>query len=280
VRQCQFVAGMHPILTGEHVVVMLAGEQSEALAAALVGVVPTATSVDEVTVAIEAQRAFAAVDFVVAQFVGPVMVARMRGAHLVLLVERADGLVATYTAAKAPATVEVSELDFTSVRVLDAAAGSTIHDGLTPLPVGWQAGSAIVYNVGATTDSSLHADPVVPAPAESTTPGLEFSDGRRLIVDRPVVIGRKPHADPSPTGEMPAVFTVTSPERAISRTHLRISTRDGRVFLEDLNSTNGTEVQPADQPVFLLEPGQSAILEDGMVVTIGDQVAFKVVTVP
>jgi hypothetical protein len=51
------------------------------------------------------------------------MVARMRGAHLVLLVERADGLVATYTAAKAPATVEVSELDFTSVRVLDAAAG-------------------------------------------------------------------------------------------------------------------------------------------------------------
>ena len=278
-RQCRFVSGMHPILRGEHIVVMLAGEQSDALAAQLVSVVQAATSVNEVAVAIDAAQQFSAVDFVVAQFVGPVMVARLRGEHLVLSVERADGLVATYSAAKAPGTVEVSELDFTSVRVLDAAAGATVHEGLAPLPVGWQAGSQIVYDAGAHTDSALHSDPVVTAPAEQSVPGLEFTDGRRLLVDRPVVIGRKPHADPSPTGELPAVFTVTSPERAISRTHLRISTRDGRVFLEDLNSTNGTEVQPAEQPMFLLEPGQSAILEDGMVVTIGDQVAFKVVTV-
>lgn len=276
-RQGQFVAGTHPILSGENVVAMLAGPGDEQLAAALVPTMQTATSVDEVTAAIEAQRAHTGVDFVVAQFVGAVMVARVRGAGLVLSVERSDGLVATYSAAKAHGTVEVSELDFTNVRVLDATAGSTVREGLAPLPVGWQAGSAIVYNVGLSTDSALHSDPVVPEPAQPAVPGLEFTDGRRLLVDRAVVIGRRPQADPSPTGELPAVFTVHSPQRAISRTHLRLSSRDGKVVLEDLNSTNGTEVQPVGQPTFLLEPGQSMALEDGMVVTIGDQVAFTVV---
>jgi hypothetical protein len=38
-------------------------------------------------------------------------------------------------------------------------------------------------------------------------------------------------------------------------------------------------VTPEHGASFLLEPGEPALLEDGMVVNIGDHVAFKVVTV-
>lgn len=282
VARSDYTPGVNPTLNGPHVLALLAGEAADELAEALVPTISTADSIDTVTDAILARVDYADIDFVVVQFVGPMMLARMRGQRFEVAVQRRDGVEAVFSARRAQGAVPVRESDIVAVQIHDI---DVLEDraAALPLPRGWQASSAVIYQSDAaltpleqsdlleiSTSSALYEAPPVR--------GLEFTDGRRLIVDRTVLIGRDPRVDSS-TDEKPAVFAVNSPKRDISRTHLRISTDGARVLLEDLNSTNGTEVTPENGSSFLLEPGEPALLEDGMVVTIGDHVAFKVVTV-
>ncbi len=278
-----FTHGENPTLNGPHVVAVLAGEAADQLAAAIVPVISTADSLSTVAAAVSAHPEFADVDVVLAQFLGSMMVARVRGGRFALHVLRRDGVEATFSARRASAPAELRELEIVSVEIVDTTATADAASS-APLPFGWQLSSSVSYASDAEltpaeieewleqSTSSARFDPPV-------VRGLEFSDGRRIIVDRTVLIGRSPQAAPSTSGEVPAVFAVESPKRDISRTHLRIFTDGGQVLLEDLNSTNGTEVTPVGGIPFLLEPGSPALLEDGMVVSIGDHVAFRVVTV-
>jgi hypothetical protein len=61
------------------------------------------------------------------------------------------------------------------------------------------------------------------------------------------------------------------PDTAVSRRHARISGRDGRYFLEDLGSTNGTEVNRA-----ALSPGSETELRPGDVILIGEHTRIEV----
>jgi hypothetical protein len=211
------------------------------------------------------------------------MSARMRGQRFELAVLRRDGAEAMFSARRARGAVAIRESEVGAVQIQDIDVLEDRSAAL-PLPLGWQASSAVIYQSDAVlteneqtewVENSTSAAIFEPPPVR----GLEFTDGRRLIVDRTVLIGRNPRVDDAAADEQPAVFAVDSPKRDISRTHLRISTDGARVLLEDLNSTNGTEVTPEHGSSFLLEPGEPALLEDGMVVTIGDHVAFRVVTV-
>lgn len=278
-----YTPGINPTLNGPHVLAVLAGDASEGLAEVIVPVISVANSIDAVTEALLARFDYADIDFVVVQFVGPMMVARMRGQRFELAVQRRDGVEAVFSARRAHGAVAVRESDIGAVQIRDIDVLEDRSAAL-PLPLGWQASSAVVYQSDAelnqveerewlehSTSSAIFEPPPVR--------GLEFSDGRRLIVDRTVLIGRNPRIEDAAADDQPAVFAIDSPKRDISRTHLRISTDGALVLLEDLNSTNGTEVTPSNGSSFLLEPGEPALLEDGMVVTIGDHVAFKVVTV-
>ncbi len=278
-----FTPGINPTLNGPHVLAVLAGQDSEGLAEAIVPVIATARSIDAVADALIARRDYADIDFAVVQFVGSIMVARLRGQRFELAVLRRDGVEARFSARRATGAVVVRESDIGSVYIHDI---DVLEDrtAAQPLPLGWQSSSAVVYQSDAVLDAAEEAEWLENSTSAAIfepppVRGLEFSDGRRLIVDRTVLIGRNPSVDTSLTGEQPAVFAIDSPKRDISRTHLRISTDGTRVLLEDLNSTNGTEVTPQAGGSFLLEPGEPALLEDGMVVTIGDHVAFRVVTV-
>lgn len=278
-----FTPGINPTLNGPHVLAVLAGDASEGLAEAAVPVISVADSIDTVADALVARADYADIDFAVVQFVGPLMVARLRGQRLELVVHRRDGIEAVFSARHARGAVVVRESDIVAVHIRDIDVPDDLA-GAIPLPLGWQASTAVIYQADAVLTPSEHTEWVensTSAAIFEAPPlrGLEFSDGRRLIVDRTVLIGRNPRVDASATADQPAVFAVDSPKRDISRTHLRISTDGAHVLLEDLNSTNGTEVTPANGSAFLLEPGEPAVLEDGMVVSIGDHVAFKVVTV-
>ena len=278
-----FTPGINPTLNGPHVLAVLAGDASEGLAEAAVPVISVADSIDTVADALVARADYADIDFAVVQFVGPLMVARLRGQRLELVVHRRDGIEAVFSARHARGAVVVRESDIVAVHIRDIDVPDDLA-GAIPLPLGWQASTAVIYQADAVLTPSEHTEWVensTSAAIFEAPPlrGLEFSDGRRLIVDRTVLIGRNPRVDASATADQPAVFAVDSPKRDISRTHLRISTDGAHVLLEDLNSTNGTEVTPANGSAFLLEPGEPAVLEDGMVVSIGDHVAFTVVTV-
>lgn len=278
-----FTPGVNPTLNGPHVLAVLAGDASDGLAEAIVPVIATANSIDLVSDALIARFDYADIDFAVVQFVGPLMVARLRGQRLELVVHRRDGVEAVFSARRAQGAVVVRETDIAAVQIRDIDAPDDLSSAL-PLPLGWQASSAVLYQSDAVLTVTEHSEWVENSTAAAIfepppVRGLQFSDGRRLIVDRTVLIGRDPKVGDSAPDDQPAVFAVDSPKRDISRTHLRISTDGARVLLEDLNSTNGTEVTPANGNAFLLEPGEPALLEDGMVVSIGDHVAFTVVTV-
>ena len=278
-----YTPGVNPTLNGPHVLAVLAGDASEGLAEAIVPVISVANSIDTVTDALVARFDYADIDFAVVQFVGPLMVARLRGQRFELVVQRRDGVEAVFSARRAHGAVVVRESDIGAVQIRDI---DVLHElpAALPLPLGWQASSAVVYQSDAVLSDTEHSEWLENSTSSAIfepppVRGLEFSDGRRLIVDRTVLIGRDPKVTDASAEDRPAVFAVDSPKRDISRTHLRISTDGARVLLEDLNSTNGTEVTPANGSSFLLEPGEPALLEDGMVVSIGDHVAFRVVTV-
>jgi len=283
VARSDYTPGINPTLNGPHVLAVLAGDASEGLAEAIVPVISVANSIDAVSDALIARPDYADIDFAVVQFVGPLMVARLRGQRFELVVQRRDGVEAVFSARRAHGAVAVRESDIGAVQIRDIDVLDDLSAAL-PLPLGWQASAAVVYQSDAVLSDTEHSEWLENSTSAAIfepppVRGLEFSDGRRLIVDRTVLIGRNPQIGDAAADDQPAVFAVDSPKRDISRTHLRISTDGARVLLEDLNSTNGTEVTPANGSAFLLEPGEPALLEDGMVVSIGDHVAFKVVTV-
>ena len=278
-----YTPGINPTLNGPHVLAVLAGDASEGLAEAIVPVISVANSIDTVSDALIARPDYADIDFAVVQFVGPLMVARLRGQRFELVVQRRDGVEAVFSARRAHGAVAVRESDIGAVQIRDIDVLDDLSAAL-PLPLGWQASAAVVYQSDAVLSDMEHSEWLENSSSAAIfepppVRGLEFSDGRRIIVDRTVLIGRNPQIGDAAADDQPVVFAVDSPKRDISRTHLRISTDGARVLLEDLNSTNGTEVTPANGSAFLLEPGEPALLEDGMVVSIGDHVAFKVVTV-
>jgi len=283
VARSDYTPGINPTLNGPHVLAVLAGDASEGLAEAIVPVISVANSIDTVSDALIARFDYADIDFAVVQFVGPLMVARLRGQRFELVVQRRDGVEAVFSARRAHGAVAVRESDIGAVQIRDIDVLDELASAL-PLPLGWQSSSAVVYQSDAVLTDTEHSEWLENSTSSAIfepppVRGLEFSDGRRLIVDRTVLIGRNPQIGDAAAEDQPVVFAVDSPKRDISRTHLRISTDGSRVLLEDLNSTNGTEVTPANGSSFLLEPGEPALLEDGMVVNIGDHVAFKVVTV-
>lgn len=91
---------------------------------------------------------------------------------------------------------------------------------------------------------------------------LRFTDGSELEVDRPLLVGR----DPSRTrpGQEEAVpVVVRDPQVATSKTHLSLRPRRGLVEVEDLGSTNGTEIARPGGGFARCTPYAPALLEPG-----------------
>jgi hypothetical protein len=124
----------------------------------------------------------------------------------------------------------------------------------------------------ATCGQPLHGEArQVPRPSLGV---LAVSDGPRVVLDRPVVVGRRPRS-PRVTGDdLPRLVTVPSPQQDISRSHLEVRLEGWHVLVGDMNTTNGTTLLRSGQPPLRLHPGEPALVVAGDVVDLGDGVTL------
>ena len=95
----------------------------------------------------------------------------------------------------------------------------------------------------------------------ATTARLELSTGDVVVLDRDVVIGRRPEVERVQGSRVPTVVTVPSPQQDVSRTHLRIGRSGEQVLATDLHSMNGTLLVGADG--ITSEPGRRGVAPAG-----------------
>ena len=105
------------------------------------------------------------------------------------------------------------------------------------------------------------AAPAPPSPAvANATFVVAFSTGQRLVVDGPVVVGRRPEQAAAEAGS--AAFAVTDPERSTSRAHAAFAVVDGQLVVTDRGSGNGTVVHRAGVEIECVE-GRPVALRPG-----------------
>jgi hypothetical protein len=119
----------------------------------------------------------------------------------------------------------------------------------------------------------------IPAPAREPGPPperfiLQFSTGESVTVDGTGLVGRNPRAEP---GEyFDTLVTIIDPARSVSKTHLEFGLEDGRLWISDRYSGNGTVLREPDAVPRRCEPGRRYRVARGSRVELGDQ--FVMVT--
>jgi hypothetical protein len=102
---------------------------------------------------------------------------------------------------------------------------------------------------------------------------LVFSTGERVLIDRPMVLGRNPKA---PSGPAPPTRLVTIASPGVSRRHAAILVDRWHATIDDLGSSNGTRITcPGEAPVPVVA-GSPVSLVVGAVVDLGADVSFVV----
>ena len=107
---------------------------------------------------------------------------------------------------------------------------------------------------------------------------LAFSNGERIEVDRTVLVGRNPKFDSSSADEIPYLMKYEGPGQGLSRSHAEFRVQDGQLMIEDLRSTNGTDVQPPGEGRRRLEGGVAVPIVPGTLVDFGDELRCMVET--
>jgi hypothetical protein len=129
----------------------------------------------------------------------------------------------------------------------------------------------------------IAADTPQPAPATAPTPvvkpignpRLELPDGSVLPIDEGLIVGRDPqHQEGYGVTARARLHDV---ERSVSKTHAILGVADGRIWVLDLNSTNGTVLIAADGTETLCTPEVATPLLANTAVRFGEyrvQVVF------
>lgn len=104
---------------------------------------------------------------------------------------------------------------------------------------------------------------------------LVFDSGLVVEVDRPQLIGRRPTAPPD-ADELPNLVTVPSPDGDISRAHTAVRVEGWDVLVEDVGSTNGTEVRLPNRDPVRLREHDPVLVVAGTEVTLAGTVRFTV----
>jgi hypothetical protein len=127
----------------------------------------------------------------------------------------------------------------------------------------------------------LPAIPAHPAHPAHPVPGAEnavsLPDGRLVVLDRPVYVGRSPRSPRITSGLVPELVAVASPRREVSATHLEIQQEGRAVVVRDLGSTNGTRVRIPGAAPSLLSPGSSLVVAAGTLLDLGDEIVLEIV---
>lgn len=101
---------------------------------------------------------------------------------------------------------------------------------------------------------------------------LRFSNGAKVALDRPVLIGRNPKVEGGLAGEIPQLVRLDVGP-GLSRTHASVRLEGWQVLLEDLNSANGTIVRLPGREPRRLHPSEPVLLEIGSDVDLGGEIS-------
>jgi hypothetical protein len=109
---------------------------------------------------------------------------------------------------------------------------------------------------------------------------MRLSTGELLDLDQSLVIGRQPSVSRVQGGVMPRLVQVASPGGDISRSHVEVRLEGWHVMLCDLKATNGTVLVRDGQPPRRLAQNEMAILLDGDVAELGDNISLRFEEIP
>ncbi|MDP9886576.1 FHA domain-containing protein [Pseudarthrobacter enclensis] len=109
---------------------------------------------------------------------------------------------------------------------------------------------------------------------------MRLSTGELLDLDQSMVIGRQPSVSRVQGGVMPRLVQVASPGGDISRSHVEVRLEGWHVMLCDLKATNGTVLVREGQPPRRLAQNEMAILLDGDIAELGDDISLRFEEIP
>ncbi|WP_285243636.1 FHA domain-containing protein [Pseudarthrobacter sp. fls2-241-R2A-127] len=109
---------------------------------------------------------------------------------------------------------------------------------------------------------------------------VRLSTGDLLDLDQSMVIGRQPSVSRVQGGVMPRLVQVASPGGDISRSHVEVRLEGWHVMLCDLKATNGTILVREGQPPRRLAQNEMAILLDGDIAELGDNISLRFEEIP
>jgi hypothetical protein len=104
---------------------------------------------------------------------------------------------------------------------------------------------------------------------------LRLSTGELIDLEQSLVIGRQPSVSRVQGGIMPRLVQVASPGGDISRSHVEVRLEGWHVMLCDLKATNGTVLVREGQPPRRLAQNEMAIVLDGDIAELGDDVSLR-----
>ncbi len=107
---------------------------------------------------------------------------------------------------------------------------------------------------------------------------LAFSNGERIGVDRSVLIGRNPKVAGAVEGGLPHIMKFDGPGQGLSRTHAEVRVENGELLIEDLQSTNGTEIQLPGQQRRRFRAGEPVVVVPGTLIDFGDELHCTIET--
>lgn len=100
---------------------------------------------------------------------------------------------------------------------------------------------------------------------------LRFSTGDDVLLDRPLIVGRKPDPTGRRFSDIPRELKLDVGD-GLSRSHALVHLEGWQVRIEDLGSTNHTTVTLPGRPPQRLREGQPVLVVDGTVIDLGGEV--------
>jgi hypothetical protein len=115
------------------------------------------------------------------------------------------------------------------------------------------------------------------APPRPPAPGrIRVSTGQVMLLDRTVVIGRRPRSTRVSGTDLPHLVAVDSPQQDISRSHVELRVEGDSIVATDLHTTNGTTLLRHGVDPVRLHPGEGTVVVPGDVIDLGDGITVAI----
>jgi uncharacterized RDD family membrane protein YckC len=115
---------------------------------------------------------------------------------------------------------------------------------------------------------SMSAPPTAEPAAENAGWHAVLDDGRRVVVDRLVLLGRNPQ--PAPGEEDAELIKIADETRTVSKLHLAMGVDESGLYVVDRGSTNGSTVTTPGGATRRCVPGETVYVNPGSIVSMGD----------